>query len=190
MRRLVRASVACVLATAVCLAVTVAPAPADGTPRLRTYRSGFLTLLYPAAWLTYSPAGGATLHVTPLLDLSTEPMRNPCRPGASDTRCGWPVDRLAPGGVLVVFENRVVPGWTLRSALGVPLRVGGRSARRATAHPGICSAVAGDETIRVAVRRPLAGSWTLVTACFRKPGIAASKGQFAALLATTRFLAP
>jgi hypothetical protein len=149
-----------------------------------------MTFSRPSTWNPYAFQATVTPHVDPLLYLSTQPAHNPCKKQGSGSVCGWPVDELRPGGVLVVWENRRFPGWSLDSAPGVRLRVGGRPARRASTRPGECSAIGADETIVVAVERPVRDSWTAVTACVRGPNLAASERRLAALLASTRFVAP
>jgi hypothetical protein len=122
-----------------------------------------------------------------MLYLSSQPVRQPCRTHGSTTVCGWPLARLQPGGTLIVWENRGAPGWTLRTAPGRPLRVGGRAARQAVFKPGECVAIGADETIEVAIERPVPDNWTAFTACLRGPGLTASEHDVAALLASTRF---
>ena len=51
--------------------------------------------------------------------------------------------------------------------------------------PTLCN-----ETISVAIARPLAYNWTQVDACLRGPRLAPLERQVRALLGSTRFLAP
>jgi hypothetical protein len=104
--------------------------------------------------------------------------------------CGWPVDRLQPGGALVVWENRGAPGWSLASARGTEVKIGGRKAKQEVSRPGKCAAIGADETIEVTIARPLPNNWTDVTACLKGPGLAASERRIDALLGSTRFLTP
>jgi hypothetical protein len=181
--------IAVVLAALIAL-VAAAPTRADSRPRLSTYDSAFMTFSHPTPWKTYVYGATPTPHVTRLLYISTQPAHDPCRRRPSSSTCGWPVDLLRPGGVVVVWENRTFPGWTLASAPGRALRVGGRDARRASRRPGECSEIGADRTIEVAIERPVAGSWTAFTACLRGPGLASKEKQIAALLASTRFHSP
>src|SRR5262245_56322627 len=144
MRLLATAAAACALAAAACAWIATAHARSEASPAVTTYRGGYLTFVHPSTWKPYMFPGGASPHSTPLLDLSAQSARNPCKSDGFATMCGWPVDRLSARGVLVVFENRGFPGWTLRSAPGRPLRVGGRPARRTATKPGPCSAIGGD----------------------------------------------
>ena len=47
-----------------------------------------------------------------------------------------------------------------------------------------------DETISVAIARPLESNWTQVDACLRGPNLSALEKQVHALLGTARFTAP
>ena len=73
---------------------------------------------------------------------------------------------------------------------GEKLRVDGRVARLSVQRPGRCGGVGADETISVAIARPLAGNWTQVDACLRGPKLAPLEQQVRALLASARFLTP
>jgi hypothetical protein len=154
------------------------------------FHNGFVELRYPSAWRAVEPAVSPELHVRPLLYLSVQPTRNPCRTSGTVTSCGWPVRRLRRGGLLIVWENRGYPGWSLASAPGRRLRVGGREARLLVSHRGVCSAIGADETIAVAIARPLAGNWTAFTACLRGPGLPKLERDVERVLASTRFVSP
>jgi hypothetical protein len=155
-----------------------------------TFRNDFVAFSYPGAWKTLQFQITGTLHFDPMLYLSTQPGHNPCRQSGSATTCGWPVDRLRPNSVLVAWENKGWPGWTLTSQPGTSLRVGGRPARQQVVRPGACGAIGADETVTVEVARPVSSSWTAVTACLRGPNLAAQEKEVARVLASTRFLKP
>ena len=89
--------------------------------------------------------------------------------------------------MLVIWQNEGYPGWSLATAQGSRLTVGGRPARRVASKPGECSAVNADETISVEIARPDRGNLTSVVACLRGPDLARAETRFAAVLATTRF---
>lgn len=173
------------------LAVWSAASP--GAAGLQTYRNAFVTFQYPAAWAT-SVFIEQTLHFHPMVYLSTQSTHDPCRTtssagGGAATACGWPVGRLAPGGVVVLLENRGAPGATLGSFAGKPVRIGGRGAKLSTQKPGICGTLGAEATISVAIARPLPSNWTAVQACLRGPNLAAQERQVRALLRSMRFLA-
>lgn len=187
--RLVLAAVAAAAAAASAGCGSTSTAPAH-TAKVTEFQNSFVRFRYPTAWAAAQPDASA-LHFHPMLYLSVQPTRNPCESTGNVVRCGWPVARLQPGGVLVVWENRGFPGWSLAAAPGAPTRVGGRSARRLVSRPGACRAIGADETVQVAIERPgLSGNWTAVTACLRAPDLAANEQQLADVLASTRFRAP
>ena len=178
------------------LAVWSAASPGARPSPLATYRNAFLTFKYPAAW---SPsvwqAPRQALHFQPMVFLSTQPTHNPCRTSASvgggtSITCGWPVSRLAPGGVVVRWENRGSPGASLASFPGSSTRIGGRGARLSTQTPGGCSGLGADKVISVAIARPMASNWTAFEACLRGPNLADHERQVRTLLNSTLFLAP
>lgn len=184
--RLVLAAVAAV-ASAGCGSTAQPPAHAA---KLAKFQNSFVRFSYPTSWAAAQPDASA-LHFHPMLYLSVQPTRNPCESTGATLRCGWPVSKLRQGGVLVVWENRGFPGWSLASAPGAPTQIDGRSARRLVSRPGACRAIGADETVQVAIERPgLSGNWTAVTACLRAPNLAANEQQLAAVLASTRFRAP
>jgi len=166
-----------------------AAAPAAQPAATVRYTSDRLGFRRPAAWKPYPFRWRGELHVQPLLYLSTQPVGDPCRTSGQTTVCGWPLRRLRPGGVLVVWEERGWPGWSLSQQAGAPIRVGGRSAKRLVGHPGACGTVGADLTVEVAVASPLPSTWTQITACLRRPGLAANLRRLDALLASTRFAA-
>jgi len=161
---------------------------------LGVFSNGFVTFNYPAAWSSSSWTK-QELHFDPMVYLSTErAQHDPCRTSASATgktvSCGWPINRLASNGVLVQWENRGSPGVRVATFPGEKLRVDGRVARLSVQRPGRCGGVGADETISVAIARPLAGNWTQVDACLRGPKLAPLEQQVRALLASARFLTP
>lgn len=165
-------------------------APPAARSRPATFANSTLSLRHPAAWTAYPFKWSGELHFHPMLYLSTQPVRDPCRTQNGTTACGWPVDRLDPGGVLISVENRGFPGWSLGQAGGTPLLVGGRSAKRRSDRPGSCAAIGGQLTIAVAVASPQPGNWTELTACLRGPQLTANEHRLDALLASLRFRRP
>jgi hypothetical protein len=153
-----------------------------------TFRNSFLAIGYPADWQPEVFPITGVLHFSPMLYLSSQPLHQPCQTKQSTTTCGWPVERLRPGGVLIVWENRGYPGWSLATTQGTSLKVGGRAAKKTVSRPGACSTIGADETIAIEISRPIPNNWTAVTACLRGPGLAASERKLAALLGSTRFL--
>jgi hypothetical protein len=161
---------------------------AQRAPLVR-YANDYLTFRHPSTWKAYPFRWGGALHFQPMLYVSTQPVRNPCQTSGNATVCKWPVRHLQPDGVLIAWENRGFPGWSLRTQPGESVRIGGRAAKRAAVRPGACAAIGGELTIEVAIARPMASNWTEATACVRGPHLAANERQLDALLASTRFLA-
>jgi hypothetical protein len=155
-----------------------------------TFRNDFIAFGYPAGWKPTVFTITGTLHFDPMVYVSSQPVHPPCRTRGSVTACGWPVDRLRPGGALLVWENKGAPGWSLHTSAGSPVRVGGRSAKRVVQRPGACAAIGADETVQVAIARPLAGNWTAFSACLKGPGLAGTERKVDAVLASTHFLEP
>jgi hypothetical protein len=185
------AGAALVAATALPAACgSAAPKAAGGSSAVSEFRNSFLAFRRPTAWRPFTFGVSGTLHFDPMLFLSSQPAHQPCRTKAGETVCGWPVDRLRPGGALVVWENRGAPNWSLASVPGASVRIGGRHAKRAVHRPGKCAAIGADETIEATIERPMPDNWTAFTACLRGPGLAASERRIDALLGSTRFLAP
>ena len=175
-------------------AVWSAASPGAKAPPLATYRNSFVTFEYPAAW---SPSAFTEqeLHFHPMVYLSTQSTHDPCRTtalagGGNSIACGWPIDRLAPGGVIVVLENRGSPLVSLTNFSGVPTRIGGRRAKVSTQRPGSCRDLGGDATISVAISRPMPSNWTALDACLRGPHLATQERQLRAMLSSMRFLTP
>jgi hypothetical protein len=193
-RRLLAACAVLVIAAAL-LAVWAAASSGAKPPRLATYRNSFVTFRYPAAW---SPsvwqAPRQMLHFHPMVFLSTQPTHDPCSTssgaGGTSITCGWPIDRLAPGGVVVRWENRGSPDASLATFPGLSTDVGGRRAKLSTQRPGSCGGLGADKAISVAIARPMASNWTAFEACLRGPLLAEHERQVRALLSSTRFLLP
>jgi len=154
------------------------------------FQNGFVTFRYPASW-SATVWKENVLHVDPMVFLSTETAQHdPCRTNGFDTICGWPVRQLSSNGLIVRWENRGFPGVNLGRFPGTTTLVGGRAARIAIQRPGICRSVGADETISVAISRPLESNWTQVDACLRGPNLSALEKQVHALLGTAHFTAP
>ena len=158
-------------------------------PQSVRYANSQLRFLHPTTWKAYPFRWRGELHFQPMLYLSTQPVHDPCETKGLTTTCTWPVQRLEPAGVLVVWENRGFPGWTLDDAAGKPTSVGGRKAKRLVAS-GECRAIGGTVAIEVAIASPVPSNWTQVTACLRGPNLAQNERALNAMLASTHFLAP
>ena len=158
-------------------------------PSLVKYSNSFLSFSHPANWKVYPFRWAGELHFQPMLYLSTQAVQDPCHTKGNATTCAYPVRQLQPGGVLITWENRGFPGFSLNAQPGTSLSVGGRSAKRAALRPGPCAAIGGNVTIQVAIAQPAPDNWTEATACVRGPNLAQSERLVDAMLASTKFLA-
>lgn len=159
-------------------------APQD--PPLVKYTSPLVSFTHPATWKAYPFQWPGELHFRPLVYLSTQPLHNPCSTHGNTTTCGFPVQRLGPGDVLITWNASSPPALGLGP--GSQLKVGGRPARRVDTASGICRRIGADRTIDVLVETmPLPSTLTEFTACLRGPGLAQNVKRVDALLASTTF---
>lgn len=161
--------------------------PNDPPPALATYTGAGISFSHPAAWSAYKPAlPTVALHFNPLVYLSTQPVHAPCSTKGNTTTCGFPIDHLRPGGVLVTWETNGLPATSLGS--GPQIEVDGHPAVRRTKVGGECRTIGADETIDVAIETtPLPSALTYLTACLRGPGLAQAEQSVDELLASTKF---
>jgi hypothetical protein len=159
-------------------------APRDS--QLLSYKDSFLSFAYPAAWTAYPYEKVPELHFRPLVFLSTQPVHDPCSTQGNETTCGFPVEQLQPGGVLVMWQMNGIPAMGLGP--GTPIRVGGHPAIRNETAGGECRSIGADRTIDVAVElSPLPSPLTYFTACLRGPDLEQSEKSADALLESTKF---
>ena len=159
---------------------------APKNPPLQTYSDSGLSFSYPATWTAYA-GKQAELHFQPLVYLSTQPVHDPCSTKGNTTACGFPVDRLEPGGVLVVWLKYGIPAMGLGP--GARIRVGGHPATVVDRPGGQCRTIGADRTIESVVQTsPPPAAFTYLTACLRGPGAAENARRVKALLASTKFL--
>src|SRR3954454_9790131 len=178
--------VALVAVTSGCGGGTYAQAPANKDPRLVTYSNSLLSFSHPAEWKAYPFRWAGELHFRPMVYLSTQAVQDPCSTKADTTSCGFPVQQLEPGGVLVTWNASSPPATTLGP--GSRIRVDGREARRVDTAGGMCRSIGADRTIDVLIAtRPLPSTPTQFTACLRGPGLAQEEKSVEALLASTKF---
>jgi len=150
------------------------------------YSNSTLSFRHPAAWKAYPFRWAGGLHFRPMVYLSTQPVQDPCSTSGNTTACGFPVKKLEPGGVLVIWNASSPPALALDS--GAEVRVGGRPARRVETAGGICRRIGADRTIDVLIATsPLPSTPAEFTACLRGPGLAQEEKSVDALLASTKF---
>lgn len=157
----------------------------------KTFAGDGLTFHFPRCWRSASYAETSSFSSS-VVDLSDQAMHEPCRRLLpSETVCGWPVNRLGPGHVLVRWSLGGSPGWTLSSAPGQQRTVGGRPARSAVSRQGPCRAISGDETFTVTIARPSApDNWLGMTACLRSPHMSTQLREVRQMIASVTFSGP
>lgn len=147
----------------------------------------------PASWTRWLPNAHDPINDGPLIYLSTDPLLPTCAttpqesPNPADSRgraCEWPLEALAPNGVLVTWlTTRILA--PLPSS-GDAVEVNGATGRLEMEKPGSCSAVGADETLDVLV--PIGqlqpGSNIAMVACLRGPDLAGTEAQVRAMLAS------
>lgn len=153
-------------------------------PRLRTFTGGHVSFEYPAAWHAYKyPDSSQSFSL--ITFLSNDQLHAPCVFEPRSTTCGQPIDQLARSSILVTWSSNGFPGWTLRSAHGKPLTVGGRRAKLKVTDSG-CGIGANVE-MDLVVADPTPHNWNELQACIRGPGPAGFERQIRAMIASTRF---
>ena len=117
---------------------------------------------YPASWRMDSRWPWAGSMGGPLFYLTNAQLHNPCivvgspPQSGSCISCGWPIDTLQSGEVIVTWSELSVFGYVPGSAPGEVISVDGRSGRFTKEAPGICKAIGGDLTITVSIPIPSA----------------------------------
>jgi hypothetical protein len=159
---------------------------AQKDPTLVTYANSSLSFSHPAAWTAYPFRWAGELHYRPMVYLSTQSVHNPCATRGNTTTCGFPVERLKPGGVLVTWQASGPAAMELGP--GTRIQVGGHVASRVNTAGGMCRNIGADRTVDVLIEtQPLPSTLTEFTACLRGPGIAQEEKSVDALLASTKF---
>ena len=140
---------------------------AQPRPSSAVYRDRFLAFHYPRSWRVYHWTIPAT-EITFIAYVSNARLRDPCtiRTGR-EFKCGYPIDRLPRGAVLVTWTASHLPGTSDRSS---PLSI-----RR----PGPCRYVGADATIS-----ELFSGGYYAEACLRGPGIARAERQVREMLSS------
>lgn len=161
--------------------------PEDPPPSFATYSGQGLSFNHPVAWKAYTPVlPSVVLHFNPLVYLSAQSVHAPCTTKGSTTSCGFPIDHLEPGGVLVTWETNGLLATSLGP--GSQIQVDGHPAVRQKKMGGECRTIGADVTIDVAVEtKPLPSALTYLTACLRGPGLAQAEESVDKLLASTKF---
>jgi len=111
-----------------------------------------------------------------LVDLSTEPMVNPCRRHGNATTCSWPVRHLLRGGIVVMWQ--LYGGMPALHAPPAGVRVD-------RIRDSFCRAIGGAETLRGRV--VTAGHHIYYAyGCIARAGRAANAAAFRAMVRSAR----
>jgi hypothetical protein len=149
----------------------------------------------PATWARWQPNQHNPTNDGPLVYLSTDPLLPSCATAPNATAnpsdaqgraCEWPLESLAPNGVLVSWvTTRILE--PLPTA-GEEFVVNGARARVQIERPGACGTVGAEETMSVLVPigQPTPLSNVAVFACLRGPDLVSAEAQFRAMLASAR----
>ena len=146
-----------------------------------------LSFDHPRAWRESRYEETSSFYLL-IVYLSNERLHPPCTTtptnGGVLTRCGDPIARLAPGGVLVSWGNVGFP----HTGPEIPhpnSRINGLPASVKVERPGNCGRIGGDETITADVARPLGNHYEMV-ACLRGPNVSGNAALVRRMLALTK----
>jgi len=154
-----------------------------------TFVGRTLSFSYPRAWYSqrfdYPLVFGPDVETVPFV--GSDPMRDACRNHGTDgwgpLTCGWPLDRLSDGGVLLTWWIAAAgPDTPAPDAFGLPrgtpMVVGGMPASLRGARPGICRSLEATETLMVDVFVTGARARTYrLTACLAGQGEALAEAE-------------
>jgi hypothetical protein len=163
--------------------------PCSNLPATVYERNG-LRFDRPPCWTATSFAE-RTAFSNSLVDLSNQPLRDPCTQttspseGGPATDCTWPVTNLLPGGVWVHWSSNGSPTWKLENQPGTSLTVAGLPAREQITKPGTCGPIGADETITVEVGEPIQDNFYEMMACLRGPELNNTARQVQAMVDST-----
>jgi hypothetical protein len=163
-------------------------APAHPVPTVSFSAMG-LSFRYPATWRHASFSNDLSSFSGNVVDLSTSRLHDPCIGGPADGAVvcsGFPVDALAPGGVLVQWDVHGFPGFRLP---GPNATIAGRPADQTKTSGGWCASLGGTQTITVKISRDTPDDWYQMDACLTALNLLQQEAQLSALLRTVRVVA-
>jgi hypothetical protein len=165
--------------------------PASSPTGQGTATAGFsavgLAFRYPAAWRLGRWSADVSSFTALIVDLSTSRLKDPCsvtsRPGRKLVTCGYPVNALPAGGVLISWSADGFPSPRLPEP---DTTIAGRRASEIKTSGGWCATLRGTETIRVIIPRTVPDNWYEMDACLRAPGLARQEAEIASMLSSVR----
>jgi hypothetical protein len=155
----------------------------------KSFSNGFLNFKYSGCWtaVTYDEVSSFSASI---VYLSDQPTHQPCHAIANGRACGWPVDKLGAGHILVEWSANGFPGWKLSNVQGSPTTIGGQPARVNVSMPGPCSSIGADRTISAAITRATPDNWYGMTACLLNPGDTQAVTAVEQMLSTVTYTGP
>lgn len=171
-----------------------APKPtltASQQPSATPIQYGGRSFMLPAGWFIHRPTFQSWGGSSPVLFLASQPMHDECvreyyASGSSET-CGWPIDELSPGGVLVawwaqyLFPSELPPG--------EPMTIDGLNASRSAFEDSYCSQTQADGGYTVTVDATGPYSRDSITVCTRTLG-GSRETQVASFVDSLRWFDP
>ena len=145
-----------------------------------------LSFRYPAAWRHASFGNDSSSFSGNIVDLSTSRLHDRCIGGPAQGALvcsGFPVDTLAPGGVLVMWTDWGFPNWHMPKPNAT---IGGRPAVETKTGAGSCATLGAAESITVMISRDVPDNWYQMDACLRGPGLTQLQAEIATMLSTVR----
>jgi hypothetical protein len=137
--------------------------------------NGALAFDYPAVW-TQQDVGDVRAFSTPIARLSPMTLHDPCvtteGPAGSGTNCGFPVDQLDPGAVLVSWSSTRKPTASGSAPFGLETpntTIPDKPARVQDDEPGLCGNMGADQSIRATIDAGNGGTFDMI-ACLKDPG--------------------
>jgi hypothetical protein len=97
--------------------------------------------------------------------------------------CGDPVSEVAPGGVLIRWNENGFPNW---HAPRSNTKIGGRPATETMTAGRWCRTLGGSQTITAVIPQSARDNWYEMDACLRGPGLPAEQAEITAMLKTVR----
>lgn len=139
----------------------------------KVLKTGGTSLRFPSCWTMRNYMEGSSF-TNVIAFLSNQPMHKPCistHSGKSTTvRCGFPIKTLKRGGVLVMFVNGGMPGWTIAKETGQRLVVDHHAARETVIRKPYRSLQATDE-VWIIIDRGIPDNYYEFEVFFRNPGV-------------------
>ncbi len=155
--------------------------------RLSGFSAMGLAFRYPETWRSGSWSDDVSSFSGLIVFLSTGRLHDPCERtvGAEVTSvsCGDPVSKVAPGGMLVRWDEGGFPNW---HAPRSNTKIGGRPATETVTAGSWCRTLGGNRTITVVIPQGASDNWYEMDACLRGPGIPAEQAEITAMLKTVR----